>query len=194
MELGIKGINKFRHKFRRITPKHRLEAGKRAQMKIQQMSIMIVTLFFFFMLVGLFFVKIQLSGLQESSEYFAREQAISSIEIIANMPEFHCTSKESMCIDEDKIRVLSGNASKIYGDFWPVASIEVYKINTEFDEKIKCPLANCNYYNVFDNEGKSSQKYSTFVTLCKRVREGTYVYDKCEIAKLVVGAKIRDEN
>ena len=166
---------------------------KFAQMKIQQMAIMLVALFFFFMLVGLFFIRVQLSGLENSAEYFAREDAISSIQVISNMPEFNCGSKNSMCVDEDKIRVISGSQSTAYRDFWPVASIEVYKISGDFSDEIKCPAANCNYYDIYDKGQKNSQKYSSFISLCKTVRDGTYVYDRCEIAKLVVGTEIRNE-
>ena len=167
--------------------------GNKGQMKIQQMAIFIVAIFFFFMLVGLFFIKIQLSSLGNSADSYARDAAISSIEVISDMPEFNCDSTESMCIDEDKVRVISGNSSNIYRNFWPVSSIEVYKVSETFDEEISCPGANCNYFNVYDNGQINTQKFSSFVSLCKDIREGTRVYNQCEIAKLVVGVKIKDE-
>jgi len=161
----------------------------KAQMKIQQMAIMIVAVFFFFVLVGLFFLGIMFKDVKGSAADLQRDQAISSLRVIADMPEFNFDSSETMMIDEDKLRIMSGDFSRAYDLFWPVASIGVYKVYPSFDEVKKCPGVGCNYYEIWDNGQTDVKTYSTYVSICKKVRDGV-AYDKCEIGKLVVGTKL----
>ncbi len=161
----------------------------RAQMKIQQMAFMIMAVFFFFILVGLFFLGISFRGVGESAQQLQKEQVLSSLEVIADMPELNYESGASMTLDEDKLRIMSGNFSEAYGDFWPVASIKVYKVYPRPDNFVKCPALDCNYFEIYDDGQKSVQEYSTYVSICKKVRESGYTYDKCEAGKLVLGVK-----
>jgi len=148
---------------------------KKAQMKIQQMAFMIVAVFFFFVLVGLFFLMWQSRSLQQNSANLEQEQAVESLETIANMPELNCDSSESWCVDEDKLKVMTNKSG--YSDFWPVESVKVYKIYPKPDVE----------YVIYDsNPGK---EYSAYVSICRKMREFGYVYDKCEIGKLVVGVE-----
>tara|TARA_B100001971_G_C18124342_1_gene501197 strand:- start:85 stop:615 length:531 start_codon:yes stop_codon:yes gene_type:complete len=167
--------------------------NKKAQMKIQQMAFMIVAVFFFFILVGLFFLKVQFSGIQKSSAELEKEQAISSLKVIANMQELNCNSRESLCLDKDKIKIMSGELKELYETFWQIASIKVYLLDTGQTEIISCPALNCNYFEIFDNQQNSSEEYSTYISVCEKIRELGYVYDNCEIAKLVVGRKINEK-
>lgn len=158
------------------------------QMKIQQMAFMIVGVLFFFILVGLFFLGWQYKDLRESFENLQEEQAIASLEVIANMPEFNCESGESLCLDEDKLRVLSD--SSVYDDFWPVESIRVYKVFPSFDSVVECPDLECNYYEIYDSGQRNVREYSSYVSICQTNSEQGYVYEDCEIGKLVVGARL----
>ena len=162
------------------------------QMKIQQMAFMIVAVFFFFVLVGLFFLGVLFKDIRGSAVQLEREQVISSLRVIADMPELNWDSSKSMMVDEDKLRVMSGDFGRAYDDFWPVASVGVYKIYPEFGEVKKCPGVGCNFYEVYDNGQSDVRVYSTYVAICSRVRESGSVYDKCEIGKLVVGTKIAE--
>ncbi|MCR4284509.1 MAG: hypothetical protein NUV97_00510 [archaeon] len=163
----------------------------RAQMKIQQMTFMIIAVFIFFVFVGLFFINWQFKDIKGDVNSLNKAEAISSLKVLANMPEFNCDSRESMCLDEDKLRVLSGSLGEEYASFWPVSSIKVYKIYPSFDSVIKCPTLNCNYFEIFDDhQQNSSREFSTYVSICKKVKENSYVFDKCEIGKLVLGMKI----
>jgi len=163
------------------------------QMKIQQMAFMIVAVFFFFVLVGLFFLGIRLNGIKGSASQLQKEQTISSLGVIADMPELNYDSSESMTIDEDKLIVMSGTLGKDYDLFWPVASIEVYKIYPSFTSIKECPSVDCNYYMIYDNKQNNTKAYSSYVSICKKVSERGSVYDRCEVGKLVVGMKIHDE-
>ena len=167
--------------------------SKKADMQIQQMAFMIVAVFIFFGLVALFFANIQIRKIKNTASSLQTEQAISSLQVIADMPEFSYSRTETMTLDEDKLQIMSGNFSKQYVDFWPVASIEVYKIYPSFSEIIKCPAANCNYYKIYDNNQTNKKTYATFVSICSKQRESNSFFDRCTIGKLVVGVKINEK-
>ena len=57
---------------------------KTAQMKIQQMAFMILAVFFFFVLVGLFFLGLEFRDIKKNSEQLKNEQAISSLNNFRN--------------------------------------------------------------------------------------------------------------
>ena len=162
------------------------------QMKIQQMAIMIVAVFFFFILVGLFFLGIVFKDVKGGAEKLYEEQAISSLRVIADMPELHYDSSESMTLDEDKLRIMSGKFGKNYDLFWPVASVGVYKVYPRFDEIKECPGVGCNYYEIYDSGQSNVKTYSTYVAICEKVRESGSSYDDCEIGKLVVGVRTNE--
>jgi hypothetical protein len=164
--------------------------ARKAQMKIMQMAFMLVAVFFFFTLVGLFFLSIQMKDVGMNAAQLQRDQAISSLRVIADMPELSYGSGESMTLDEDKLRIMSTNFSRYYDEFWPVASVGVYKLWPISTELKECPGVGCNYYKLYDNGQSSSQNPSTFVSICKKVKESGFVYDKCSIGKLEVGMKI----
>ena len=161
---------------------------KNAQMQIQQMSFMLIAVFIFFALVGMFFLRVQMGGIKSSSAELQRDQAISSLQVVADMPELNFDSKETMTLDADKLLIMSGGFGKKYESFWPVASIEVVKVYPLATTFIECPAANCNYYNIYNNSQVSSKKVSTFVSICKKERESGSVYDnRCNIGKLIIG-------
>jgi hypothetical protein len=161
-------------------------------MKIMQMSFMIIGVFFFFVLVGLFFLAIAFKDIKSGAGELAREQAISSLEIIAAMPELSYDARDSMAVDEDKLRILASGFGANYENFWPIASIEVYRVYPAFDKIVKCPSVDCNYYNLYDSGQKDIEKFSSYVSICRRVKELGSTFDRCEIGKIVVGVKIRD--
>ena len=163
--------------------------GNRGQMKIQQMAVMILAVFFFFILVGLFFLGIMFKDIGSSAEGLQREQAISSLKVIADMPELNYDSSESMTLDEDKLRIMAGEFDGVYDSFWPVASVEVYKVYPRFDEVVECPGVGCNYYGIYDKEQSDVKTYSAYVAICEKVRESGSTYDDCEIGKLVLGIR-----
>lgn len=166
---------------------------RRGQMKIMQMSFMIIAVFIFFVLVGLFFFRISLSNLGKNAEQLQREDVISSLGVIAGLGEFSYSSDKNLAIDEDKLDVMVGDLENNYFDFWPVASIEFYKIYPSPEKLIKCPAENCNYYNIYDSGQSNIEKYSSYVSICKRVKEFGSVYDRCEVGKIVAGVKINED-
>jgi len=161
----------------------------RGQMKIIQMAFMIIGVFFFFILVGLFFLAITFRDVKSGAEELNREQAISSLANIAAMTELSYNARDSMTVDEDKLRILSGGFGNSMGGFWPIASLEIYKVYPAFESIVKCPAADCNYYEIYNSGQKNVEKFSSYVSICQRVKEFGSVYDKCEIGKIVVGMK-----
>ena len=97
---------------------------KKAQYKIQQMAFMILAIFFFFILVGLFFVGYQYAGMKKSFSYLQEEKALSALKVIADSTEFNCKESEDWCIDKDKLIAFSEN-SEMYQNYFSVASIEL---------------------------------------------------------------------
>ena len=161
-------------------------------MKIMQMAFMIVAVFFFFVLVGLFFLGIKFNDLESSAARLERENAISSLSVIANMPELNYDSNEAFTLDDDKLRIMAGDTGGIYDELWPVASIGVYKLWPVATKLKKCPGVDCNYYELYNNGQSNKKTFSTYVSICERVKE--MPNGKCSIGKLEVGVKIRDES
>jgi hypothetical protein len=182
--LEPKNLNSKRYAFK----------SSRAQMKIMQMAFMLVAVFLFFVLAGLFFLGIQLKDVKGSAAQLQRDQAISSLSVVADMPELNYNARDSNSLDEDKLMVMSGgNFSNRYSDFWPVSSVAVYKLWPVANSIKPCPGVGCNYYELYNNEQGNVKTYSSYVSICKRVKESGFVYDRCSVGKLEVGVKIFDE-
>ncbi len=164
---------------------------KKAQFKIQQMAFMLVAIFIFFTLVGLFILQMNLGGLRYSAEQLEREQVLSALLSWSELPELSCSDGSSGCIDEDKIVVLSSeDFNRLYSSFWPVASIRVYMVNANFSNgEIECPGQGCNYYNVYESGQSSSEMVASYVSLCKTVKTEGPVFKRCEMATLSIGIK-----
>ena len=151
------------------------------------MIFMIIGIFIFFVLVGLFVLNIQLRGMQGTVDNLKQAEAINALGTITSMTELSCASGNSFCVDGDKLEVMSKR--KDYADVWPIASLEVYKIHPSFSKVVTCPGVDCNYYKVFNNGQNSTQKVSAYVSLCYQRMKDLQKYDDCEIAKVLVGVK-----
>ena len=157
--------------------------ANKAQLKIQEMAFMLMAVIIFFVMAGMFFLIIVYNDLYHQADILAREEAISIVVNLANTPEFSCGT---LCMDTDKLIVMTDRAS--YEDFWPITSLVVTKVSEE--EKIECNeknYPNCNYFKVYDEETESEQGVETFVSLCRKDKINGFVYDKCELGKIIVG-------
>lgn len=163
----------------------KLLVQKKAQLKIQQMAFMIIAVFFFFILIGLAYLGFSYRSAIGDYETLQKEQALKSLQTLIEMPELTCGYQ---CLDEDKLYAL---ASKKDYNFFPVASIEVYKIYPFTTEKIACPSPDCNYYKIYDSGQTKVRKYATFVSICKMVRESGYAFRRCEIGQMSVGVELK---
>ncbi len=161
---------------------------KIGQLKIQQMSFMLVAVFIFFVLAGLFVLSLSLSGIRRSAAELEEKDAILLVEKLANSPEFSCEQSfgnKVNCIDKDKAIVLKDSINK-YSDFWGVSNIV---IRTKLTEKgIECNSGNypdCDYINIISKE-TNGFSVDTFVTICRKDSDENKIYDNCEIGKLIV--------
>jgi hypothetical protein len=158
-------------------------------MKIQQMAFMLIALTILFVLVGLFIVSTQLSGLKESKEKLDEQNAAVLAGKMASFPEFACENAFgrdlATCVDLDKMMSLK-KFSKEYSRYWGVSDIEVFLLGAEsFDQCIEENYPNCGIISIFSGEGLGVDK-SAFVLGCRRESFESSFYNKCEIAKMVV--------
>ncbi len=156
------------------------------------MAFVLIAVTLFFVLVGMFVLTIKFSGLKESATILEEKNAMLLVTKLANSPEFSCGeaygASRINCVDSDKIISLKENT---YDGFWGVESIEIRKIYPK-TETIICTLGNYNNCNVIRIGNEVSGNYlSNFVSLCKKDSFEGEIYDKCEIAKLMVSYKTK---
>jgi hypothetical protein len=164
---------------------------KKGQFKIQQMAFMLMAVTLFFALVGMFIIAVKFSGLKESATALEEKNAMLLVTKLANSPEFSCGeafgSSRINCIDADKVMMLHENIDK-YINFWGVSNVEIRKIYPSEDSKIICDLGNYPDCNVIQLRSKEVTGYdmSNFVSLCRKESFDEEVYDKCELARIMV--------
>jgi len=163
--------------------------NKRGQVKIQQMAFLLITLTILFVMVGMFALKAGFSGLEDERAELQQASAIKLVSRLANTPELACGEvfggERANCVDFDKAIVFK-KQSKNYANFWGVEGLEIIKIYPFSDEI--CTLDNyqdCGFLKIIDNQGKGKDR-SAFISLCRKAGANGRVYDKCELAKLVV--------
>ncbi len=166
---------------------------KRSQMKIQQMAFMLIAVFVFFVLAGMFVLVIRFSGLKKSAEILEEENAMLLASKLANSPEFSCGEAfeaETNCVDADKVMMLKERIGK-YSDFWGVENIEIRRIYPISSSDKECEIDNystCNIIKVISSD-ITGIGLSNFVSLCRKESLEEETYDKCELAKLIVSYK-----
>lgn len=165
--------------------------GVRGQMKIQQMMFMLLAVTFLFILVGVFFLAIRLSTLKQTATSMEEKSAKLLVSKLANSPEFSCGDAfeaKSECIDFDKIMVLKEMDE--YSNFWGAAKIEVRKIFPSGNTS--CTFENypdCAIIKVLDRNVNALPPSTNFVSLCRKEKSERIIYDKCELALLMVSSE-----
>ena len=169
---------------------------QKAQLKIQQMAFMLIAVTIFFFLVGIIILAFSLSGLKQTAETLEEENAMLLAAKLGNSPEFSCGESlgnfKINCIDSDKFMMLIERKEK-YSNFWGggISNIEIRKIYPEQEESVcnQINYPNCNIMRLYpETKGYSM---SSFVSLCRKESFEGEVYNKCELAKLLVSY---DEN
>lgn len=162
----------------------------KAQMKIQQMAIMLVAITLFFMLVFMFYITFESASLRKRVVELNRDQAVGLVTKIAFSPELNYVDS-SRGVDFDKLMVLK--EMEEYEDFWNVESIVIDRLYPKGDD-VECTLRN--YPNcteiilVGDGNGEFIHSY---VSLCRKQNLDGNVYDRCELALLKLGVKEIEE-
>jgi hypothetical protein len=160
---------------------------KRGQLKIQQMAFMIMAVFLFFILAGLFYLVIYMQNLKKEANMEEKNRATELANFLGSSAEFSCGD---YCIDADKAMVLGNRTA--YQKLWGVSSIEIRTVYPGNNTEVLCTASNypyCNLIKIYSNKKGGESTASSFVSLCKRVNEHNYVYFQCEMAKLIIGYK-----
>ena len=167
--------------------------NKRGQLKIQEMAFMLVAVFLFFVLAGLFFMAVLSSGIQKSAVDIEMKKASGVIANLAGSAEFSCGKPN--CVDGDKLVGMARNDD--YRFFWPTfESLSIIRESGigKSTGLIECNIAtypNCDEYVIFDRGGNKTTT-SSFIALCRLEKENGVKYEKCEMAKLEIGVS-KDE-
>jgi hypothetical protein len=164
--------------------------NKEAQMKIQQMSFMLLGVFLFFGLVGMIILTVKFSDMKQSATDLEEQNAILLVTKLANSPEFACGetfgTQKTDCIDEDKVMMLRENIGK-YADFWGVSNIEIRRIYPK-NMGIECTALNypkCDTIRLINKSALGFDK-SNFVALCRKEKYKENIVNVCEMAKIIV--------
>lgn len=163
---------------------------KKGQLKIQQMAFMLMAVTLLFVLVGMFVLVVKFSGLKESATALEEKNAMLLVTKLANSPEFSCGESfggsRVNCIDADKVMMLKETIDK-YSDFWGVSNIEI-RIIYPANNEIICNIGNYPNCDVIQLLSKKTAgiDLSNFVSLCRKNSFEGEIYDKCELAKIMV--------
>jgi len=170
---------------------------RRAQLQIQQMAFMLIAVTLLFVFVGLFVLGIKFSGLKQTATELESENAMLLVSKLENSPEFSCGEAFSFgktdCIDADKVMILKDNGN--YEKFWDVNEIKIEKIYPAQENEIKCTIENypeCNLIEIYSDGSENRNYKQNFVSLCRKEKEENGIYDKCELAKLLVSYEVKE--
>lgn len=161
----------------------------KAQFKIQQMAFVLIALFVFFLLVGLFWITLQKKNLINQVNQLEENQALILSGLLSGISELNCGSYSDYCIDTDKLMVLMNKTA--YSDFFPVESIRIVKLGQE--KEIKCNFANypnCNTFELKKSKNNIVAKGS-FIALCRYEELQDYPIRKCDLGKIIIGYELR---
>ena len=167
---------------------------KLAQLRIQEMAFMLIAVFLFFTLVGLFALSIVYVNINDAASNIAEDRTLSSVTSLADTPEMSCVAAKSNCIDGDKLINLVGK--EIYEELWTFSSLKVIafsgfgKDESELVECTKANYPNCDVYYIYDKEVENERAISTHVAICRKELENGFTYDRCGNAKIVAGTKL----
>lgn len=163
--------------------------SKKSQMKIQEMSFMIIALAVFFIIILLFYLAVSLQGLRRNVAESERVGGILLAETLAGTPEFACAEHtSSVCVDADKLLALSSHPK--YATFWDVTGLYVEKIYPAPESRRICTLSsypNCNVFVLVNQTSpKGTISDASYVMLCRREFKNTYPYIQCDMGKIIV--------
>jgi len=167
---------------------------KKGQLKIQQMTFMLIAVTFLFILVGVFFLSIRLYNLKKTASSLEEQNALLLVSKLANSPEFSCGNSfgrsRTSCVDFDKLISLQGRLEE-YSELWGVAKIELRKVYPS-EGNVVCDAnnyPNCDLVEILDKNVNMQPASSNFVSLCRKESDGIIIYDKCELARLMVSSE-----
>lgn len=167
---------------------------KKAQMKIQQMSFMLIAVFIFFALVGMIVISFFMNNMHNDANDLREQNAKLLASKIANSPELSCGEAydelRTNCIDLDKAIVFKESVEK-YKNFWGIASLEIQRIypkTNSANQIIECTKTNypsCNFITLINNADTPDR--SSYVALCRKEVYNEKIVTKCELGRIIIG-------
>jgi hypothetical protein len=149
-----------------------LANSTRGQLKIQEMSFVIVAIVIFFAMVAVLVISIVFSNINGSAKDIKDTNARKLISTIASSPEFAWTEQCESCVDKEK-----------YSSFWGVDYLAIENIYPKYQGE--CTGANYPYCESITLVNKT-EYYGTlseaYISLCNEASDGTA---RCELAKIV---------
>jgi len=166
--------------------------GKLAQLKIQQMSFMLIAVTLLVIIAGLFFVSLMTADIRRGAGDLEEEEAVNLVLKLADLPEFKCKGERVYCIDAEKAIALQNKPE--YEKLWPIEGIIIKKLSPDDvggGGNIECTITNfpdCSVIKI--NTDKNKEQFSSYVSLCRIASsEDIGIYEKCELAQIMVGLK-----
>jgi hypothetical protein len=156
---------------------------KKAQLKIQQMTFMLLAITLFFILALLFFLAVKVVDLERDAIESQRDKAANLAGKISSNPEL-IFEDDANSIDADKLMILQRESK--YRDYFGVKGIIVEKIYPP-GSSVDCDsrnYPNCNKIKLFTISDSAPTK--SFVSWCSKQTVNGNSYDKCELAILMI--------
>ena len=167
---------------------------KKAQLKIQEMAFVLVALFLFFLLIGLFYLSFKIHSFKSSVGNLKEQEAKAMVRKIAATPELRW-GECSGCIDLDKALVLkeSMGSNKTLEGLWDLEYLAIETIYPAKPDKI-CNLGNypeCGKLVLLKRNENYGKAYTSFVSLCRWDNEKNS--QKCELGKIYAAGRLLNE-
>ncbi len=167
--------------------------NKKAQLKIQQMSFMLIAVTLLVIIAGLFFISLMTADIKGGAKKLEEEKAVNLVLRLTNLPEFKCSGERAYCIDAEKAIILKNKEEYNNLELWGIKDIIIKKLypkNRE-EEDIECNMANfpdCSIIKI--NTDKEQEQFSSYAALCRKANSDEIGnYEKCELALVMVGLK-----
>jgi hypothetical protein len=162
---------------------------KKAQLKIQEMSFMMLAVILLVFIVLLFYVSVSSFNVKKNFQELARHNSLSILIGFADYPEFNCVGASS-CIDTDKLIGFMGEKEK-YKNYWgnEIKGIVIEKVFS-FSNIIKgeCSMINypnCDKYTIIPIQDNSIGD-SGYIGLCREEYKNNYNFKQCDLGRITV--------
>jgi hypothetical protein len=167
---------------------HNVDYGKKGQLKIQQMTFMLLAVTLFFVLAGMFVLVTSVNGLSQKSAIQKQNNAQLLVSKISDSPEFSCGESFgtglTSCIDFNKVINLKNNL-KVYGNgsFWGIQGLQIRIIYPKSNNTECNPgnFPNCNKITLIPSNNGTG--VSNIVSLCGYYGQSEI---KCDLAEIIV--------
>lgn len=166
---------------------------KKSQIKIQEMSFMLIALAIFFAIIFLFYLAITTAGLKKEVQKLERQSSIGIVARLADAPEFNCEGSYTVCIDTDKLLSFMERKEN-YQMYWgesvkglvikKIFSFELFSSEKEV-ECIKGNYPGCNTFTIIP-PANGTIADASYVALCRLEYKNQYNFPKCGLGKIII--------